>query len=106
MGGFDMNGNEMAITVLGLAFGYFATAAFRMWLDSRLRKKEIDAQVELSVQETERLKVFAGGVVEGVPDSDLTGLVEKSEKRPDGGYLFVGLDEDDLTKLGVLKKAP
>lgn len=57
-----MNGNQLVITVLGLAIAIVAPIMFKAWLASRQQEKEIDNRVKLSAQETERMKVFAAAV--------------------------------------------
>lgn len=57
-----MNGDQIVITVLGIALAITAPVMYRAWLASRQKEKEIESRVELSQQETERLKVFAEAV--------------------------------------------
>lgn len=57
-----MNGDQIVITVIGLAIAIMAPVMFKSWLGSRQKEKELHNQVELSKQETERLKVFAEAV--------------------------------------------
>lgn len=54
-----MDGNQIVITVLGVALGITSAVMFKAWLASRQKEKELDNQVELSKQEVARLKVFA-----------------------------------------------
>lgn len=57
-----MNGDQIVITVLGIALAITAPVMYKAWLASRQKEKEIESQVEFSKQETERLKVFAEAV--------------------------------------------
>lgn len=57
-----MNGNQIVIAVLGVAIAIVAPVMYRAWLASRQKEKEIENRVQLSQQETERLKVFADAV--------------------------------------------
>lgn len=57
-----MNGDQIVISVLGVALAIAAPVMFKAWLASRQQEKEIDNRVQLSQQETERLKVFAEAV--------------------------------------------
>ena len=57
-----MNGNQIVISVIGVAFTIAAPVMFKAWLASRQQEKESNNQVQLSQQETERLKIFADAV--------------------------------------------
>lgn len=57
-----MSGEQAVITVLGIALAIAAPVMFKMWINGRLKTKEMETRVELSQQETERLKVFAEAV--------------------------------------------
>jgi type II secretory pathway pseudopilin PulG len=57
-----MNGGQIVITVLGIALAITAPVMYRAWLASRQKEREIQSRLELSQQETERLKVFADAV--------------------------------------------
>ena len=54
-----MNGDQVVITVIGLALAIMAPVMFKAWLASRQKEKEMQNRVELSQQETQRLKIFA-----------------------------------------------
>lgn len=57
-----MNGNQVVITVLGIALAIVAPVMYRAWLAARQKEKEIETQVALSQQETARLQVFADAI--------------------------------------------
>lgn len=57
-----MNGDQIVITVLGIALAITAPVMYKAWLASRQKEREIESQLELSRQETERLKVFSDAV--------------------------------------------
>lgn len=57
-----MNGDQIVITVLGIALAITAPVMYKAWLASRQKEKEVASRLELSQQETERLKVFAEAV--------------------------------------------
>ncbi len=54
-----MNGTEIVVTVLGLGLLFTAPVMYKAWLANRQKEKELDNQISLSQQETERMKVFA-----------------------------------------------
>lgn len=56
-----MTGTEIAITVISAALVLVSPVMFKAWLKSRQDAKELDTRVQLSKEETERLKVFASG---------------------------------------------
>lgn len=53
-----MNGNQIVISVLGVALAIAAPLMYKAWLNYRLKEKQVEASIELSKQETERLKIF------------------------------------------------
>ncbi|HRQ63903.1 MAG TPA: hypothetical protein PKZ76_03415 [Xanthomonadaceae bacterium] len=53
-----MSGDQIVVTVLGLALTIMAPVMFKAWLRARQEEKETASRVELSKQETERLKVM------------------------------------------------
>ncbi len=53
-----MSGTEITITVLGLALSVVSAVMFRQWLAARKEERQAQAQIELSQQETERLRVI------------------------------------------------
>ncbi|WP_292914332.1 hypothetical protein [Nitrosomonas sp.] len=57
-----MDGNQIVIVVLGIALAYAAPAMFKIWLQSRQNEKELTSRIELSKQETERLKIFSEAI--------------------------------------------
>lgn len=54
-----MNGTEIVVTVLGLGLLFTAPVMYKAWLANRQKEKELDNQISMSEQETERMKVFA-----------------------------------------------
>ncbi|CAM5598290.1 hypothetical protein [Rhodanobacter lindaniclasticus] len=57
-----MNGTQATISVLGIALAISAPVMYKSWLQERQAEKQMTAQVELSKQETERMRVFAAAV--------------------------------------------
>lgn len=53
-----MNGNQMVITVLGVALTIMAPVMFKAWLRERQKEKKAANQVELSKEETERIRII------------------------------------------------
>ena len=54
-----MDGTQIVVTVLGLGLLFTAPVMYKAWLASRQKEKELDNQIAMSKQETERMKVFA-----------------------------------------------
>lgn len=54
-----MNGAQATIAVLGIALAIAAPVTYKAWLHERQVEKQLTNRVELSKQETERLRVFA-----------------------------------------------
>lgn len=54
-----MNGSEIVLTVVGVALTIAAPVMFKSWLSSRQQQREIDSRLELSREETARLRVMA-----------------------------------------------
>jgi hypothetical protein len=54
-----MSGTEIVVTVLGLGLLFTAPVMYKAWLANRQKEKELDNQISMSEQETERMKVFA-----------------------------------------------
>lgn len=57
-----MNGDQVVITVIGLALSIAAPVMFKAWLAYRQKEREIQSRVELSQEESERLKIFAEAI--------------------------------------------
>lgn len=53
-----MTGTELIITVIGLGVVLTGGAVAKHWISTRLKEKEADNQIELSKQETERVRVI------------------------------------------------
>ena len=53
-----MSGTEITITVLGLALSLVSSVMFRQWLAARKEERQAEQQVDLSKQETERLRIM------------------------------------------------
>lgn len=53
-----MDGNQIVISVLGIALAITAPVMYKAWLNSRLKEKEIEASVELSKQDIEKWRIF------------------------------------------------
>lgn len=54
-----MNGTEAAITILGVAAFIAGSYAFKAYLNKRLAEKNLDHEVQMSQQETERMQILA-----------------------------------------------
>lgn len=54
-----MDSKHIAITVIGVALTFTSGSVARDWISTRQQEKQIEQTIELSKQETERLKVFA-----------------------------------------------
>lgn len=54
-----MDGNQIALTVVGVALVIAAPVMFKAWLQSRQEEREIASRIELSKEETARLSVMA-----------------------------------------------
>ncbi len=57
-----MDGNQMMITVLGLAVVAVAPVMYKAWLALRQKEKELQHQVQMSAAESHRLEIFAQAV--------------------------------------------
>lgn len=57
-----MNGTELVITILGIGLLLTAPVLYKAWLATRQREKEMEKQLALSREETERLKIFAAAM--------------------------------------------
>lgn len=57
-----MSGTQATIAVLGIALAISAPVTYKAWLHERQTEKQLQTRVDLSQQETERLKVFASAV--------------------------------------------
>ena len=76
-----MSGTEIVITVLGLGLMFTAPVMYKAWLATRQREKEMDNQIALSVQENERLRIFAEAVQQHPMLGAALGDVEASNNR-------------------------
>lgn len=54
-----MESRHLMITILGAAFVWGGVGVIKAWVAVRQEEKRLDQTVEISRQETERLKVFA-----------------------------------------------
>ncbi|HMN92964.1 MAG TPA: hypothetical protein PKC60_07015 [Hydrogenophaga sp.] len=54
-----MNGTEIVITVLGLGLLLTAPVMYKAWLAARQQEKQLEHQLSLSQQETERMQIFS-----------------------------------------------
>lgn len=57
-----MNGTQATISVLGIALAISAPVMYKSWLHERQAEKQMSTQVELSKQETERMRVFGAAM--------------------------------------------
>lgn len=57
-----MDSRDVVITVLGLAVVFGGVEITKAWLASRQQERQLEQSVELSKQETERLKIFSEAV--------------------------------------------
>jgi hypothetical protein len=62
-----MTGPEIALTVLGLAAIFGTYVAYKAHLNKKLAEKELDHRVEMSEQETKRLKIFSDALQASKP---------------------------------------
>ncbi|ENO98631.1 hypothetical protein C667_02963 [Thauera phenylacetica B4P] len=57
-----MDSRSLAITILGIAVVAGCVAIGKTWISERQEAKKVDQTVELSRQETERLRIFSQAV--------------------------------------------
>lgn len=92
-----MNGDQIVITVLGVALAITAPVMYKAWLASRQKEKEIANQLELSKQETERLKVFS----EAVKSSPSLQTVREDAQATHNRLLKAVKPGDSVTMKGI-----
>lgn len=76
-----MSGDQAVIVVLGLALAIVAPVMYKAWLASRERQRETESRVELSRQETERMKIMAEAMRHHPPLRSISEDVEMTTNR-------------------------
>lgn len=92
-----MESKHLAVVLLGAALIYGGNDVAKQWIASQQIQKQVDQTVELSKQETERLKVFAEAVAKSPKLAEATGDFTDSQNK----VLKAAKPKDKITAYGV-----
>lgn len=92
-----MNSRDVALTVVGIALVVGGVEVSKSWIASRQAEKQVEQTVELSKQETERLKIFA----DATKQSPVLASVQADHEASQNRFLKVLKPRDNIVLQGT-----
>lgn len=108
-----MTGTEIIITVVGLSLVLTGGAVAKHWISKRLKEKESDNQIELSMQETERVRIITEAmsrkpVIEEISESSIITQSKMLKALKPGDRIItsgVSLSSEDAKEIAQTERA-